>query len=112
MRFLTKAALVGALTQVSLALANVYPAGSPGYHLNQDIIKPALPKIPLPKTGPVQNGVPLPPYDTIYYFNQLIDHSKSATDFASSVYLTRLSFFRSTKSWHFQATILLQLGVL
>lgn len=39
---------------------------------------PATPKIEPPShlTPVSRNGTTLPPYDTWYYFNQLIDHSK------------------------------------
>jgi hypothetical protein len=38
--------------------------------------KPRLPLIEVPSDGPVisYNGTELPPYNTTYYFDQLIDH--------------------------------------
>ncbi|KAL1681595.1 serine carboxypeptidase S28-domain-containing protein [Schizophyllum commune] len=37
---------------------------------------PQVPKVPMENVGPVvsRNGTELPPYDTVYYFDQLIDH--------------------------------------
>ncbi|KAI0645171.1 peptidase S28 [Trametes meyenii] len=39
--------------------------------------RPSVPVVPLPDDGPVvsRNGTQLPPYNTTYYFDQLIDHT-------------------------------------
>jgi hypothetical protein len=39
--------------------------------------KPAPPRVQVPADWPVtsRNGTQLPPYDTVYYFDQLIDHN-------------------------------------
>ncbi|KAF7364825.1 Peptidase S28 [Mycena venus] len=41
------------------------------------ILKPSIPIVPLEHTGPVasRNGTVLPPYNTTYFFQQLIDHN-------------------------------------
>ena len=38
--------------------------------------RPVLPKVPVSEAPVVsRNGTELPPYDTLYIFNQLIDHN-------------------------------------
>lgn len=66
--------MIGAALLLLASLANArLPDGRP--HANM-APPPTAPSLVAPE-GPVtsRNGTVLPPYDTTYYFNQLIDHN-------------------------------------
>ncbi|KAJ6551802.1 serine carboxypeptidase S28-domain-containing protein [Mycena capillaripes] len=62
------------LVAASLTLVNALLDGRP--HANF-MPKPTIPKVPVENTGPVtsKNGTVLPPYNTTFTFQQLIDHN-------------------------------------
>ncbi|KAJ7246535.1 peptidase S28 [Mycena haematopus] len=62
------------LVAASLSLVNALSDGRP--HANF-MRKPTIPIVPVDQTGPVtsRNGTLLPPYNTTYTFQQLIDHN-------------------------------------
>ncbi|KAF8214001.1 peptidase S28 [Mycena galopus ATCC 62051] len=62
------------LVAASLSLVNALPDGRPNANFMR---KPTIPIIPVEQTGPVtsRNGTLLPPYNTTYTFQQLIDHN-------------------------------------
>ncbi|KAJ7693929.1 serine carboxypeptidase S28-domain-containing protein [Mycena rosella] len=62
------------LVATALSLVNALSDGRP--HANF-LPKPTIPIIPVEQTGPVtsRNGTILPPYNTTYFFQQLIDHN-------------------------------------
>ncbi|KAG6854358.1 hypothetical protein C0991_007863 [Blastosporella zonata] len=65
---------------VSLALPSLLASASlPDGRLNANMLRsPGIPLVPLEEpAAPVisRNGTVLPPYDTVYYFDQLIDHN-------------------------------------
>ena len=68
------------ITRLALPLFVAFQLASallPDGRLNANQMrKPSLPKVEPPADGPVvsRNGTQLPPYDTVYYFDQLIDH--------------------------------------
>lgn len=50
---------------------------------------PAVPKVAAPDDAPLKDGVALPPYNTWYYFDQLIDHQNpSLGTFKQRYYFT------------------------
>ncbi|ESK95132.1 hypothetical protein Moror_13864 [Moniliophthora roreri MCA 2997] len=70
--------IVPALVSFSLLLAHIASARLPDGRLHANLPRPpALPIIPFANEGPVtgRDGSELPPYNTTYYFDQLIDHN-------------------------------------
>lgn len=68
--------LAAIASQLALA-SQLVSAALPDGRFHGNIIRsPAIPRISNIPTGPVtsRNGTVLPPYDTTYYFDQLIDH--------------------------------------
>lgn len=61
-----------------LALVSLVNASRPA-HANQQRV-PSLPIVEIDASQPVvsRNGTALPPYDTVYYFDQLIDHTDAS----------------------------------
>ncbi|KAG6839818.1 hypothetical protein C0991_011338 [Blastosporella zonata] len=62
----------------ALALAQLAAAGLPDGRMHGNIMRPpSIPIVPLVNNGPVvsRNGTVLPSYDTVYEFDQLIDHN-------------------------------------
>lgn len=76
----------------ALACIGAVQAVLPDGRLHANVFpKPALPIVNLAKQGPVtsRNGTELPPYNTWYYFNQLIDHTNpSLGTFVQRYYFT------------------------
>lgn len=70
------AALLQILTCIGLASAAASLLREGTFHGNMKPV-PAMPRVENPATGPVvsRNGTVLPPYNTTYYFDQLIDHN-------------------------------------
>lgn len=68
--------------------------------------RPSVPKVGAPtveEVGPVKsrNGTTLPPYDTIYYFDQLIDHNNpSRGTFKQRFWHTYEFYERGMRSHH------------
>ncbi|KAI0650408.1 peptidase S28 [Trametes meyenii] len=63
---------------LALALATVAEAKTRDGRVHANIARrPSVPAVPAPEGGPVvsRNGTQLPPYNTTYYFDQLIDHT-------------------------------------
>lgn len=61
-----------------LLLAPLAIAVTPNGRLHANMAPPpTVPKVAPPTNSPVtsRNGTTIPPYDTIYYFDQLIDHN-------------------------------------
>lgn len=59
-------------------LAQLVSAALPDGRLHGNMIRPpGIPIVPLPASSPVvsRNGTQLPPYNTTYIFDQLIDHN-------------------------------------
>jgi hypothetical protein len=81
--FLAAASLV-----IYLSPALVVDAAKSRPHLNF-APAPAVPKVQTPDNAPVKNGIQLPPYNTWYYFDQLIDHNNpSLGTFQQRYYFT------------------------
>ena len=59
--------------------------------------RPSVPVVPLPNDGPVtsRNGTQLPPYNTTYYFEQLIDHTKPSLGTFQQRYWTTYEFYET-----------------
>ena len=62
--------------------------------------RPSVPVVPLPNDGPVtsRNGTQLPPYNTTYYFEQLIDHTNPSLGTFQQRYWTTYEFYE-TGTW-------------
>ncbi|KAJ8469607.1 hypothetical protein ONZ51_g8879 [Trametes cubensis] len=59
--------------------------------------RPSVPVVPLPNDGPVtsRNGTQLPPYNTTYYFEQLIDHTNPSLGTFQQRYWTTYEFYET-----------------
>jgi hypothetical protein len=86
------------LVAAALSLVSALPDGRP--HANF-FPKPTIPIVPVEHDGPVtsRNGTILPPYNTTFFFQQLIDHN-NVTPFCSGRHLIQhfLAFFRDVHS--------------
>ena len=70
--------IVSSLFLYVLALAGTTQAILPDGRLNANMRRQSLmPRVDTTTLGPIKsrNGTELPPYSTVYYFDQLIDHT-------------------------------------
>ncbi|KAJ7771109.1 peptidase S28 [Mycena maculata] len=82
------------LIATSLSLVNAISGGRP--HANF-LRKPTIPIVPVERTEPVtsRNGTVLPPYNTTYYFQQLIDHNNPSLGTFTQRYWHTYEFYES-----------------
>ena len=59
--------------------------------------RPSVPVVSPPDDGPVtsRNGTQLPPYNTTYYFDQLIDHTNPSLGTFQQRYWTTYEFYET-----------------
>ncbi|CDO77024.1 hypothetical protein BN946_scf184380.g10 [Trametes cinnabarina] len=81
-----------------VALAGVADAKTADGRVNANIQRrPSVPIVPLPDVGPVtsRNGTQLPPYNTTYYFDQLIDHTNPSLGTFKQRYWTTYEWYET-----------------
>ncbi|KAJ6475650.1 serine carboxypeptidase S28-domain-containing protein [Mycena vulgaris] len=82
------------LVATALTLVNALSDGRP--HANF-FPKPTIPIVPVEQTGPVtsRNGTILPPYNTTFFFQQLIDHNNPSLGTFTQRYWHTYEFYES-----------------
>ncbi|KAJ6515446.1 serine carboxypeptidase S28-domain-containing protein [Mycena sanguinolenta] len=82
------------LVATSLSLVSAFSDGRP--HANF-MRKPTIPIVPVEQTGPVtsRNGTMLPPYNTTYTFQQLIDHNNPSLGTFTQRYWHTYEFYEN-----------------
>lgn len=94
-------AILTALAPLLLLFASAVNAVVIGGKLTANVgIRPGVPKVTSTVSGPItsRNGTTLPPYDTIYYFDQLIDHNNPDLGTFSQRYWFTYEFYEAGTS--------------
>ncbi|KAL7282649.1 hypothetical protein ACG7TL_004122 [Trametes sanguinea] len=81
-----------------VALATIADAKTVDGRLHANMARrPSVPIVPLPDVGPVtsRNGTQLPPYNTTYYFDQLIDHTNPSLGTFKQRYWTTYEWYEA-----------------
>lgn len=67
-----------------------------GLSLVQGLPRPSIPRLDFKRQGPIigRNGDTLPPYDTVYHFDQLIDHGDPSKGNFKQRYWTTWEFYK------------------